>query len=328
MSAPDDLARAYAAGEPRALAVARARAATVFARFVRRGVEPETLEHARGLPELAPGVERWIDARGALDADAAAADHQRVLGFEVPPLLSMVLEPEGHAGGEVTERLHERLAEAGVPPRPAAEGADHLAVLLDGLAFASAAEADAWLDGAPGWAEIPRAHARDIAEVHLGPAVAVLSEAVADERHPFFTGLFASIEALLEDLAETRPALPRGEGPSLPERLDDPEVGLREIAGHLLRAARSGLHLSRGALTRAGRAAGLPTGFGTREDRLLTLLRGAAENDRWADAVGALVARVDRALDFHRSHDRAAPRLEATRAGLLRVRDAARPEPD
>lgn len=321
-STPDEaLVDAFVEGEPQAVAVARARACVLFSRFLRHGVEAETFEHAVGLDELAEPLERWRGP-GGFAADAAAADHQRVLGFEVPPLGSVVLDPDGRAGGAITQRAHDLLSAAGVPVDPARESADHLAVLLDGLAFLASAEAQAWQDGQDARAASAATHAMNLARDLGGPVWPGLAEAVAREEEPFFAALLGMLGSLLDDVAGERARGAPAVGPSLPELLDAPETGLAQVAEHLSVAARSGLHLSRGAVARAGRRVGLPSGFGTRRDRLLTLLQSAAEHERWAATVDALTEPVRMAKAFHRERGIEAPRLDATLAGLARLRVA------
>ena len=68
--------------------------------------------------------------------------------------------------------------------------------------------------------------------------------------------------------------------PEPPPLLDDPRTGLKDIAAYLTTTPWAGLFLSRDAITRLGRRAGVPRGFGDRTQMLANLFRAAAEYDR------------------------------------------------
>lgn len=282
------LERAFDAGEPAVLALARARAYVLFAAFVRRGLCAETVGHAEDLPELAPALEGYRrDQR--LDLEAAAAGHQHVFGHEVFPWASVFLDVSGRPGGKVAEAVYADFQRLGLPCSPTHEGADHLAVLLEALAFLSSAEAEAWSDGQSAVAEGVRTRAAELVQAHLWSWWAPLRAAVRGEAEPFSEAVLELVEQTVCDHVgvEAGPLPPR-EAPTLLERLDDPKVGLRDIAAELLVPIHSGVFLSRSHLRTLGRSLGLPLGFGRRVDRLETFLRSAAEADVWPGAIAAL----------------------------------------
>lgn len=331
MAALDEtLEAAFVRGEASALAVARARAYTLFAAWIRRGLDADTLEPAEGLEELTAALSAWRAPGTKLDFEQAAAAHQRLLGHEVFPLASAFLADDGCAGGEVTADAHAALREAGVPWDPTAESADHLAVLLDALAFLSGAEAEALRDENLASAGAARHHAAGLIQSQVLTWWAPFAHALHEEGERFFSTLIDMVQALLLDhLDEELPDPPRParpEPPSLSARLDDPSVGLREIAEHLVQPARSGVFLSRGALRRLARGVGVPFGFGTRANRLETLLRASAEAEHWPRAIELLEARLEAAA---RAASEAPgggvwkARLSGTRSGLTKLRRAA-----
>ena len=319
------LEAAFEAGDPGAIAVARARAYRLFAELVAHGVTEATRAHVLGFAELAAALD--AEGLGAADPgvlEALAVEHERVLGREVFPWASVYLDPTGQPGGEITARCADRLAELGFRADPGGAEADHLAVLLDGLAFASSAEAEAHRDGRPDVAQVAaEARGRLVAEL-LSPWFPLFRRAVEREGSAFITALLALVGALLDGEAEA--TTPRGptpdvELPDLATVMADPKAGLRAIAEHLAVPARSGVVLSRSAITELGRSVGLPRGFGSRRDQVEALLRGAAEHDQLPALVDRLVAVCDRAAEV------AGDRARATRDGLLALRAAA-PAPD
>ncbi|MEO1232590.1 MAG: molecular chaperone TorD family protein [Myxococcota bacterium] len=324
----ETLEAAFARGEPAALAVARARAYTLFSSWIRRGLVAESLPHAEALPELAEALEPWRRSREGWDLEAAAAAHQRVLGHEVFPVASAFLDPAGRAGGEVTRSLQDLLQDTGVPWDPTDEGPDHLAVLLDGLAFLSAAEAEAHRDGRGSTADAVRGQATRLLQRGLLSWWAPFSEAVRDEGEPFFARLMDLIEALLTDHWAGADTEREGEERSalaspLAQLLESPACGLADIAEHLTLPHGSGLFLSRRSIRDLARTLGVPVGFGTRSQRLETLLRSAAEVDRWPEGIGLLIGRV-RSAEARMATPLAGEtwieRLQQTRAGLESLR--------
>lgn len=311
---------AFDLGDPAALAVARARAYVLWAELLRRGVTPETAPHAEALPELKAGLELYRRPEG-LDLDAAAAAHQRVLGYEVFPWASVYLDPAGR-GGPAAEAIYASFREMGVPWSPTEEGEDDLPTLLDALAFLSGAEAEAWRDDAESQARTVRGHAQALAGRHVWTWWAPFRHAVSGENEPVTTQVLELVQATLQDHVGS-PVVAAPDGlETLSDRLEDAHSNLRSLAEFLLVPVWSGVFLSRGALQRLGRSLGLPIGFGTRADRLEAFLRAAAEADLFPDAVAALDTHWHAAREAYATlpgGEAWRARAEATQAGFQRM---------
>lgn len=321
MGADPDLEQAFRAGDAGAIAVARARAYTLLAALVRRGVEASTLEAVRELPELDAAV-------GGRSLDELGAAHQRVFGLEVFPWASVFLDPSGRPGGETTAAFAAAMAQdLGWAPDPTVAEADHLAVILDGLAFACSAEAEAAADGLAEVAARVGARRGDFARRALAGWLPALCEAVRAEQDPLFIEVMEMVRALILSEAE-----PSGEaeplaapcGPGLLALLEEPKTGLAVIADHLCAPMDSGLFLSRRAIGALARGIDVPRGFGNRRDQMEAVLRGAAEHDSWVSLLDRLRDLVHAARESSRAWPAAwvQPRLrqlEETEAGLRRL---------
>ena len=331
LASSETLEEAFARGEPAALAVARARAYTLFSSWIRYGLGAESIAHAEGLPELSEALEPWRVSNGEWDLEAAAAAHQQVLGHEVFPVASAFLDPSGRAGGEVTRSLQDLLRNTGVRWDPTGEGPDHLGVLLDGLAFLSAAEAEAHQDQSVSAARSVRAQATQLLQQGLLSWWAPFAEAVRDEGEPFFARLVDLLEALLIDHGAGADAEANDEATAeaelfLPELLASPTCGLRDIAEYVTLPRSSGLFLSRRSIRDLARRLEVSVGFGTRSQRLETLLRSAAEGDRWPEGISLLIERVGSAEARGAESPASEPwieRLRKTREGLEGLRRVA-----
>ncbi len=260
---------------------ARSGAYLLLAELLAEGPRGELLEAAVASPLLAPVLR--------CDPDELAADHHHVFGFCVAPLEGLFLDPEGNAGGLQAERVHETFAAIGYRPDPTKEEPEHLATELRALALLCGAEADAVEDGHCGVAATMRALQRQLLDGHLLRWLPLFVASVRRVERPFPSALAAQIEALVR---HHRDALGRADTPTWslgdPLDLDDPNVGLREIAAYLTTPARAGILLSRHDIARIGRAFRLPRGFGGRARMMQQLLTAAARFDALGDVAAAL----------------------------------------
>ncbi len=215
--------------------VARTRLYALLGRLLVEGVEA-LRERIEDLPALAvallPG-----------QADDRAAEHHRVFGIEVLPYQSAFLAPEGQAGGPELERL---LHSSTHWPQRSDTPPDHVGMVLMALAIT------------PG----PDAH--PLLDQHLLRWLPALTVAVRSTgSSPWTTVLELALELAVAHADALGPrtdwALPP---PNLD--LDAQNTGLTDIATFLLCPARSGMALTRSAITDLSGAVALPTTFGTR----------------------------------------------------------------
>jgi nitrate reductase assembly molybdenum cofactor insertion protein NarJ len=239
------------------------------------------------------------------------ASYVAAFDLGVPPYASVFLEPDGGIGGATTLAVEGAILGAGLHPTTADVAADHLGVMLVHL----------------GTLGQQRRHdeAAEFAARHLVDWLPALVVALDGVDAPFWRGV---VELALELVRqEVVRRLPRPVAP--PESpLADPKSGLREIAGFFATPSRCGLYLGRSDLLTIARSVELPAGFGTRRDRVETLLRAAAEYDvlpRLCAALDELVAtRAARLLALGLAPDATAPwtaRLDLTRTVLHTLAD-------
>ncbi|MBW2463698.1 MAG: molecular chaperone TorD family protein [Deltaproteobacteria bacterium] len=295
----------------------RGRAYALLADLVSRGPTASTLPPARTSAVLAEALDSYADL------DDAAADHQHVFGLSVPPFEGVYRDPEGQVGGACTDRLRDRYAALGFAHDPRGEGVEHLSTQLRALAFLSVAEADAREDDATPQLDAVCDLARDFLDAHLLlwlPSFAVAARA-AGRALPT-----AIVDQIMDVVVIHRQGLDvpddhanyqlQGE----PLDLDDPAVGIREIAAALAVPARIGALLTRDDIARVGRGQRVPRGFGERRTTIHNLLNSAA-------GLGSLGGVVDdlRALLSERRHVlddrrfRTVPGL-GDRVGVVRAR--------
>ena len=269
---------------PYETAQARSSSYHLFSRLFDAGVTAEMLPYMTGIAELhATLPERY-------DADAAAATHQRLFGFNVFAYESMFLSPDAVLSGPVTGDVAQFCQQAGYNAA-LGEAADHIANELALLAFLCGAEADAWQDGQAGEAARMQAVQREFLDRHLLCWLSGLQLAIQQQGEPFYSALagLATDLALDHRAALADDLLNPGASfalPAAPDLLSNQRAGLREVAEFLLTTVHSGIYLSRDDIGRLGRPHNLPTGFGSRRIMLTNLLRSAAQ----FDAVPALLA--------------------------------------
>lgn len=317
-----------------ALAEGRARAYALLAELCARGVQPGTREAARASPLVAAALASYPDEQ----PDLVAADHHHAFGWAVLGYEGVYLDREGTLGGPSAERIRAAYAARGFVPDPAGEEPEHLVTELRALAFLCGAEADAHQDGLAQVAARMRGLARQLLDEHLLRWLPLWAGAVRRLELAFPTALADQLEDLVLPHRESLGA-PWPEAFSLPSAsldLDDAETGLGEIAATLATPASSGLCLSREDLTRLGRGARVPRGFGDRGLILEQLLRTAARYEALPaviDGLDAFAARwEDELCPTGRYRDRTwlAPlllpwrdRVAGTRRLLARLRAAA-----
>ena len=292
------------------MARARARAYAFLSDVVARGIHAGNLEEARSWPELGDVLE------SEPDFDGWAVRHERALGRNLFPFEAVFLDPEAQPGGVASRRVQDTLSRIGYPWDPKGPSPDHLSVELAALGFVSASEAFATEDGDAQPAERSRSAARDLLGDHVLTWLLPFAEAVEEHGDPLFLRVMELVQALLVDHARhvgvdgSRLGRPPFEGgPDLSQLIEDPATDLGRIIDHILTPSASGVFWSVDRIVRLGRGRKLPGGFGTRRQRLRTLLATAADHDRVDVVVADLRCELDAA------------------AGRLKARSEAEPEP-
>lgn len=254
---------------------------------------------ARGVVLFAGWVADGADERAAdlgfggfdPDPDRAAADRHRWLAHELLPYESVFLGAERLLGGERSERVRARYAEAGFRPRSDLDP-DHLAQELAFAGFLCGAIGDATRDGLPDVAaRIGRMLDGFLAE-HLGAWLPLAAFAVRDA--PGWGPVLTAADELVASFAPPLriPAAPDVD--PLSER-----AGLRDVGDWLATPLSTGIFWTRAALDDVGRRIGLARGFGTRSETLEALLRNAADHRKLPIVAGALAAEADRWAERH-----------------------------
>lgn len=238
---------------------------------------------ARLLEDGAEGVEPAVAAVFDATAKPEELRSEYVAAFDlgVPPYASAFLEADRCVGGHTTASLADRM-QTGASTGPAA---CHLGVQLAYVARR--------LDA--GDAAEARAFVREAILSWL-PSFAVV---LAEQPVPFWRAVVSQTLDLAADHAGST------EVPPQPVRLADvpaplrDSAGLGDIASWLATPAAVGTFISDADLVTIGRRVSLPRGFGSRPERIETLLRSAADYGCVAKAtegVGELLERRRRML--------------------------------
>jgi TorA maturation chaperone TorD len=278
--------KSHADGAP---AEARGRGYVLLADLLSRGPTGELVGPARASDVLAAA----LDETG--DLDEAAADHQHVFGFVVPPFEGAFLDPRGQVGDRRSVAVQERYAAFGYQSHAGADGPEHLATELRALGVLCGAEADAATDGRSEIVAHLRQLQRGWLDDHVLRWFPVLASAAHRSGRRWPSALLDQIADLLALHRETLPP-PAGEAAPLtgePLDLQDADTDLRSIAHFLSTPARSGIFLGKDDLAVVGRALELPRGFGPRHLLTQNLLRSAIRFEKLAEATEALGAIVD-----------------------------------
>ncbi len=238
---------------------------------------------ARLLQEGALGVDAAVAAvfDATTDAEALRSEYVAAFDLSVPPYASAFLEANRCVGGPVTAMLADRM-QIGASTGPAA---CHLGVQLEYVArrleVGDAQEAGAFVrDGILVWL----------------PAFAVV---MAEQPVPFWRAVVSQALDLAADHAGRTAASLQSLRPAEVAAPLREAAGLGDIATWLATPAAVGTFISDADIVTIGRAISLPRGFGSRPERIETLLRSAADYGCVAKAtqgVGELLERRRRTL--------------------------------
>jgi len=200
---------------------------------------------------------------------------------------------------------------------------EHLSTQLRALAFLSVAEADALEDDATPQIDAVRALARGFLDAHLLlwlPSFTVAALA-AGRALPS-----AIVDQIMDVVVIHRQGLDLPDDDAdyqlhgAPLDLDDPSVGIREIAAALSVPARVGALLTRDDIARVGRGQRVPRGFGERRTTIHNLLNTAAGLGSLAGVIDDLRALLsERRCELDDRRYRVVPGL-GNRVGVVRAR--------
>ena len=312
---------------------ARASAYGLLSRLVLTGLDEATSALVVRLDVLRDALGERANALEAGDRaamDELAVEHHALLSMQAFPYESVYMDASGHPGGAVSEAVADFYRRAGFGATIAEVTADHLGVELGALSFLSAARADALEDGASGAAARCQQLSLEFLDQHLLRWLAPFAAACAAQPETFWTTLVELVTELVtahrRELGEASAADPP-QDPEAATLLDDPSTDLRAIATFLCEPRRSGVFFTRHDIEVIGRALKLPTGFGTRAQRLQCVIESAAQYE----SLPALCRALDRAVAERVARYRAQSRLgdvwrlraESTQTLLRRLAEAA-----
>jgi TorA maturation chaperone TorD len=310
---------------PRLLAIARGRACDLFGLTLLQGIRVELLPALMLLPGLGSQL------ADPLDMEQAEAEQYRVLEGGVRPIESLFLGSDGLVGGDLAGAVRREMLADGLHHRQS-ESPDHLGLQLSWLSHLLGAEADAHEDGRIDLAMALRQRQRSVMDGHLMRFILPFFEAVSQLDSPFYTRL---ADLVLQFLCEMRGQLEGSVEPwelsEPPHPLTHPGNGLREIAAWLCIPSWSGVYLSLDFITDLGRRLEVPSGFGSRVNRLESLLHGAVRFEQ----LPTLLHLVDDKLEDIQSRRESSllpvahrspwqERLAQTRTGLSEIAEGAR----
>ncbi len=255
----------------------RSDAWALFSGLIEEGLDEDSLKRVRLIQPLAEALPESIDL------DDLAAQHYGLFGLEAPAFAGAFLDSKWGVGESAS--LEDFYGHYGFVTRRNVASIDHLGVAMSFLSYAAGHEARGGAS-ARKWTEAQSAFLGAHLLIWL-PAYVVSCGG---------SGLWPEVLRLaLEFAASEFSELGGGHPPNyrLPGglSLDDPKIGLREIAAFIADPAQSGVLLTRTTISELANEADIPGGFGARSERLEGILRGAAEYGVLSKLIGGIEAR-------------------------------------
>ena len=290
----------------------------LFGKLFLEGVTPEAADTLYNIPEFTDVTGECIaqlsEKGGSHDwSDLAAAQHYQLFGLAVLPYASVFLEADSNLGGEVTRNLASFMDQTGCQASNT-DPAEHVGGLLKMLGYLVHAEQSAALNSSLEDISYWREQQYRLMEMFLLPWLPVFAFAVRLEGNQFFTRLCDfTLEVVNDHLLDLSVDISSSSDslvwPQPPNLLDDPAVGIKDIAHFLVTPAASGIYFGREAVASFARDLKLPRGFGARSQMLANLILSAASFDQ----VGLLLQRIDASIagwqEYFRSFVRSFPAI-------------------
>ena len=290
--------------------ISRKRAYLLLGDLYLHGVLAEHLDIIQGIPALAEHAEPAND-------ESWAAEHQRLLGFNVPPYASVFLEESGYLGGEVSSGVGRSFREGGFSVAGMGVTPDHLGDELTFLAFLCDKNIRYEQDGETEGQKRVEMHLAHFLWDHLLQWLPMFSETMQRQRNAFYQAMASLTLELIVDHAGS---LPTPE--TTRKEIEDtaPIEGLRSLARFLTRPVACGFYLSREQIADIGRRIDVPTGFIEREQMMLNVLEASQRYEATEAFVKLLNEHIDSCRDYYR---RMAPE-SCTEALEIKLRRAER----
>lgn len=238
----------------------------------------------------------------SFDEDQAAAQYQRLFGFNVPPYASIFMEADGHLGGAVTTYADRAFREAGLEIKASDVMPDHIGLELAYLGHLSMLEARCLEEGDQRRYELMQEETGVFTSTHLLHWLPVFIQTLQAQGDPFFTHVAHTTWDLVSDHTKNiKSALVKGEEQqSESGNIARGEQGkMAEIAEQLVRPLKCGFYLSRDQMSDLGRKLNVPTGFIERKQMMTNLLQTALRFDAVPQLVNILKQHIEQCQSFY-----------------------------
>jgi len=270
----------------------------LFAALIDGPADRSLLVRAQG-HALLQGMLSGIDPDCEESLDLLAAQHYSLFDRGVFPWAGVYLHDDARAGGVVGEAVVATLTAMGLEPGPDVETADHLPVLLRGLAALCRRESAALTRGDSGSASSSRGSQRELLDRYLLSWLTVFASSVTSVGDPPYVGVVAELLALCTQHRLSLDEMPVAAVgapfvlPELPLDLAADQTSVTRIARWLCTPAASGWFLSLATIQELARSVAVPHGFGSRHQVLADTLRAASRFDVLAPLVAGLQEQLD-----------------------------------
>ena len=217
----------------------------------------------------------------SFDGDQAAAQYQRIFGFNVPPYASIFLEADGHLGGAVSAYADRVFRDAGLEIKASDVMPDHIGLELAYLGHLSMLEAKCLEEGDQVRRELVQEEVGAFASAHLIYWLPIFLQTLEAQGDPFFAHVARTTWDLVADhTKDIHPLIADEEKLQENRNLADGDRGkMAEIAELLVRPLSCGFYLSRDQMSDLGRKLEVPTGFIERKQMMINLLQAALRFD-------------------------------------------------